>query len=415
MNKKELSDLKKNFDDKNGFFTFNRILRAFVTSEKEVIFKNHSLLGTLPSEEQELIQVTLRKALSGTLGKNLCEYSFPESQYEEDGAQHILYNILKSKFENDEHTSAFLDNITKNIEYASTFATISAHCTYTLFRRDKNDEKTEDSNDYNFILTVICPVEIGEDVLIFDDNANNICLIPEKSRVISRNPTDGFLFPVLTCGDPDINSVLTYTSKPKEPNRSVIKDILGCEISFTAAGEKEVFGKVLHDVIGKDLDYTIITTINDRIAEEVKEHRFDSKPATIDDIKLKNILSDSGIEDEKLEKVHKAFTEAVGKKPLTASNLVASKTVVVTPDITVNISKNATEKVRTSLIGGRKCLVIDLDDPNIIINGLPTTIELSSSVTAKSNLSQAEAETAAPSATEAVGNGSDSDDDYDAF
>ncbi len=385
MNKKELNDLKKNFDDKCGFFTYNRILRAFVDSDKNVIFKNHSLLGVLPSEEQELIEVTLRKGLSGTLGKNLTEYNFPDSQYEEGGAQHILYNVLKTKFENDEHTDAFLNNITDNIEYTSTFAVIAAHCTYTLFRRDKNDDLTEDSNDYNFILTVLCPVEIGEDVLVFDDDSNNICLIPKKSRVISRTPTDAFLFPVLTCGDPDINAVLCYTSKPKEPNKSLVKDVLGCETTFTAVAEKEVFGKVLHDVIGKDLDYTLITTINDKIAEEVKEHRFDSKPTTIDDIKLRDILSDSGVDEQKLEKVHKAYTETVGPKPLTASNLVNTKTVVATPDITINIGKNATDKVRTSLIGGRKCLVIDLDDPNVIINGLPTTVELASSKAASGN------------------------------
>ncbi|MBQ8613422.1 MAG: DUF4317 domain-containing protein [Ruminiclostridium sp.] len=381
MNKKELAELKKNFDDKCGFFTFNRILRAFVDSDKNVIFKKHSLLGVLPSEEQELITVTLRKGLSGTLGKNLVEYNFPDCEYEEDGAQHILYDILKTKFENDEHTEAFLNNITKNIEYTSTFAIISAHCTYTMFRKDKNDELSEDNSDYNFILTVLCPAEIGEDVLVFDDDANNICLIPKKDRVVSRTPTDAFLFPVLTCGDPDINAVMCYSSKPKEPNKSLVKDVLGCETTFTAQGEKEVFGKVLHDIVGKDLDYTLITTINDKIAEEVKEHRFDSKPTTIDDIKLKDILSESGVDEQKLEKVHKVYSETVGQKPLTASNLVSTKTVVATPDITINIGKSATEKVRTSLIGGRRCLVIDLDDPNIIINGLPTTVELATSQT----------------------------------
>ncbi len=408
MNKKELNDLKKNFDDKNGFFTFNRVLRAFVDADKNVVFKKHSLLGVLPSEEQELITVTLKKGLSGTLGKNLTEYNFPNSQYEDGGAQHILYKILKSKFENDEETEEFLGNITKNIQYTSTFAIIAAHCTYTLFRRDKNDEKSDQTNDYNFILTVLCPVEIGEDVLIFDDDENNICLIPKKSRVISRNPTDGFLFPILTCGDPDINAVLCYTNKPKEPNKSLVENVLGCETTFTAVAEKEVFGKVLSDIVGKDLDYTLITTINDKIAEEVKEHRFDSKPVTIDDTKLKDILIDSGVDEEKLEKVHKTYSETVGSKPLTASNLVSTKTVVATPDITINIGKNATEKVRTSLIGGRRCLVIDLDDPNIIINGLPTTVELTSSVNAENNSSVTEETVSAES-------NSDNDDDYDSF
>ena len=376
MNKKELNDLKKNFSDKCGFFTFNQVLRAFIDSDKNVVCKRHSLLGVMPTEEQELLVETLRKGLSGTLGKNLVEYTFPNSEYLEDGAQDVLYKSLKSKFLDETENDNFLRNITDNIEYTSTFVVFAAHCTYTLFRKDKNDEQTEDNSDYNFILTVICPVELGEDILIFDETDNNICLIPKKNRNISRVPTDGFLFPVLTYGDPNINSVLCYTSKPKEPNKSFVEKVLGCETSFTAVGERAVFCKVLSDVMGDDLDYTVITQVNEKIAEEIKEHRFDEKPTAIDDIKLKNILTDVGVEEEKLEKVQKVFNNTTGGKPLTATNLVTSKTVIATPDITVNISKEATSKVRTSLIGGRRCLVIDLDDPNVVINGLSTTIEI---------------------------------------
>ncbi len=376
MNKKELNDLKKNFSDKCGFFTFNQILRAFVDSDKNIVCKKHSLLGVMPSEEQELLVETLRKGLSGTLGKNLVEYSFPDSEYLEDGAQNILYKSLKSKFLDEAENDKFLLNLTSNIDYTSTFVVFAAHCTYTLFRKDKNDEQSEENSDYNFILTVICPVELGEDILIFDETDNNICLIPKKNRNISRTPTDGFLFPVLTGSDPDINSVLCYTSKPKEPNKSIAEKVLGCETSFTAIGERAVFCKVLSDVIGDDLDYTVITQVNEKITEEIKEHRFDEKPAAIDDIKLKDILTDVGVAEEKLEKVQKVFNNTTGGKPLTASNLVTSKTVISLPDITVNISKGATDKVRTSLIGGRRCIVIDIDDPNVVINGLSTTIDM---------------------------------------
>lgn len=377
MNKKEINDLKKNFSDKCGFFTFNQVLRAFVDSDKNIVCKKHSLLGVMPSEEQELIVETLRKGLSGTLGKNLIEYSFPDSEYLEGGAQNTLYKSLKSKLMNEEENEKFLQNITTNIDYTSTFVIFAAHCTYTLFRRDKNDEQSEENSDFNFILTVICPVELGEDILIFDETDNNICLIPKKNRNISRIPSDGFLFPVLTGGDPDINAVLCYTSKPKEPNKSIVEKVLGCETSFTAVGERAVFCKVISDIIGDDLDYTVITQVNEKLTEEIKEHRFDEKPVAIDDIKLKDILTDVGVSEEKLEKVQKVFNNTTGGKTLTASNLITSKTVIALPDITVNISKDATDKVRTSLIGGRRCIVIDIDDPNVVINGLSTTIDMS--------------------------------------
>lgn len=65
----------------------------------------------------------------------------------------------------------------------------------------------------------------------------------------------------------------------------------------------------------------------------------------------------------------------MGGKSLTAVNLVERKTVLSVPSITVNIAKDAVDKVRTQVIEGRKCLIIDLDDPEISVNGMPANIE----------------------------------------
>ena len=96
----------------------------------------------------------------------------------------------------------------------------------------------------------------------------------------------------------------------------------------------------------------------------------------IDDNKLHNILFDAGVSSEKLDALPAVFKEKVGEaEGLTAENLVENKVVLSTPEITINISRDAAEKVRTSVIGGRRCLVIDLDDPSISVNGLTTSVE----------------------------------------
>ena len=65
----------------------------------------------------------------------------------------------------------------------------------------------------------------------------------------------------------------------------------------------------------------------------------------------------------------------MGDKSLKAVNLLERKTVLSVPSITVNISKEAVDKVRTEIIDGKKCLIIDLDDPEISVNGISATIE----------------------------------------
>ena len=72
--------------------------------------------------------------------------------------------------------------------------------------------------------------------------------------------------------------------------------------------------------------------------------------------------------------VEPVYEKVCGNTPLTATNIIDNKTVLTSPGITVNIKPSAADKVRTSVIDGRRCLLIDLDDPTIEINGLPVTL-----------------------------------------
>ena len=69
-----------------------------------------------------------------------------------------------------------------------------------------------------------------------------------------------------------------------------------------------------------------------------------------------------------------AYRENTQNKPFAACNLMESKTVIRTEDITIQIGKEATDKVRTQVIDGRRYLLIDLDDPSIDINGIKTQL-----------------------------------------
>ena len=64
-----------------------------------------------------------------------------------------------------------------------------------------------------------------------------------------------------------------------------------------------------------------------------------------------------------------------------------TKTVLSVPEITVNISKDGTDKVRTTVIQGKKCLIIDLDDPSVLVNGIETSFETTGSASEAANSS----------------------------
>jgi hypothetical protein len=106
----------------------------------------------------------------------------------------------------------------------------------------------------------------------------------------------------------------------------------------------------------------------------VDEGKEETDKVVIDNTSLKNILSDVGVPEERVQMVEPVYEKFCGTAPLTASNIVETKTVLTSPGITVNIKPSAADKVRTSVVDGRRCLLIDIDDPTIEINGLPVTL-----------------------------------------
>ena len=102
MNKKELSELKKHFSVASDRFTLNRVATAFVDVDRNIHNIQIRPYHSIPAEENECLMATLKRALSGTLGKGLIEYEFPQETYEEGGSQNILYGALQSKLENED-------------------------------------------------------------------------------------------------------------------------------------------------------------------------------------------------------------------------------------------------------------------------------------------------------------------------
>ena len=376
MNKKEINEIKKNFNKDSGLFTINRVVMAFVDGENNIRCTVNKGFHELEPDKAEVITETLKKSLSGTLGKNLNEYPFPNESYEEGGAQHILYDAIKTKFADEEITTAFLNRIASNYAPGTAYAIIAGICTYTVIRRAKDDTKTDDDFEHTFMVTACCPSQTGDDGLYYDSEQVNISKKLNNEMIISKAPQDGFFYPVFSDRQTDINYVMYYTKSPKKPNLSMVEDVLDCTFQYTADGEKERFHAVLTAVCGEELDYTVISTVNEIIEDVIAQNKNETEPPVVDAPRLKSILSEAGISEERIKAIDETYEQIVGEGQLRASNLVETKMTLAASAITVNVGKDATDKVRTSVIGGRKCLVIDLDDPNLTINGIDTTVDI---------------------------------------
>lgn len=375
MNKKETAEIKKNFSDKSGFFIMEKILTAFVDAEKNVRYNHVNSCLTMPAEEHEVYSETLKKVLNTNVGKTFVEYEFPNEAYEEGKPQDIFYRLLKSELKDEQVCEDFVNHIASNLVYAGNYALITAYCCYTIRSKDKNDEFADGEDEiYRYLLTAVCPVNTGSDGFVFDSFNNEIVKKLNTELIISKAPTDGFLYPVFSNRSTDVNHVMYYSKKVNAPNISMVENVLGCTFVMSAENEKTNFQTILKSVVGDDLDYMVIKSVNEKIQEVVEENKDDTDRTVIDESRLKSILTDVGIPEERVQMVEPVYEKICGDASLTASNLIESKTVMTTTGITVNIKPDASDKVRTSVIDGRRCLLIDIDDPTIEINGLPVTL-----------------------------------------
>ncbi len=375
MNKKELSEIRKNFSESSGFFTLNRVLTAYVDPEKNVLYRENKNYALIPEDEGTVLFGTLKKALGGSLGKHLVEYTFPERAYEDGGMHGSLVLALRARLRDtwDEYQHAvdpLLHKIVDEYNCSGAYAIIIGYCTYSITScRDENDEDLGDADyEYNFIVTALCPACTGDDGLIFDRDNASIIKKSNTDLLISKTPTDGFLYPVFSDRQPDPNSVLVYTKTPKKPNISMVEDVLDCDFVMTAQNEKAAFGKILSEVLGDDLSYTVITQVNDELRGIAAEFRNETEMPLLTSSILNGILYNVGFKDIDTFPVFKDNTG--GSDSLRVENLIENKVVLKTPEVTVSVAGAAADKVRTSVQDGRKCLVIDLDDPNVMVNDI---------------------------------------------
>lgn len=377
MNKREVSEIKKNFKDSSNYFTLEKVLVGFVDYEGTVLYHKVNSAVTMTVEDRDVYDETLKKVLSTAVGKKFTEYEFLNEAYEEGKPQNILYTLLESELNNDEVCEKFLNHIANNIDYAGPFTVITAYCTYSVPKKNKNDDFDNDNNEelYRYLLTAICPVSTSTDGFIFDKDDNEILKKINSELIIDKSPSDGFLFPTFSNRSSDINHVMYYSKSSKKPNFTIVENVLGCQFVMSADVEKASFQSILQDVAGDNLDYNLINTVNERIKDVINEDTNNTELMTIEPYKLKEILSESGLQDDRLALVESTYKRTCGEAILTASNLVDTKNTVNMAGIKIDIKPFASDKVRTSVIDGHKCLLIDIDEPIIEINGLSVKLD----------------------------------------
>ncbi len=370
MNRKEMTEIRNHFGPEAKYFSMEQVLTAMVDMKGTVRGLRLRPYHKITEQETEILFATMKKVLSPAIGKSTSELAFRSGEFAEGSPQDLLGGLLRSELKDEEAAMGFLTRLSESLESDEAFAVLAAYCQYSVPKKNKMDEDDAENSDgiYRYLVVALCPVGSAESTLAYSSFDDEIFRQESKDAIIGKAPFDGFLYPAFSDRAPDIHHVMYYTKTPNSPNDKLVEDFLGCEAESTMDEEQGSMKQVMQQLLGDDLTYEAVATVNEKLEQIVAKNKSDEAPTEITGHILHRMLQEAGVPEEKLERTEEVFKECV-ETTLKPERLVQPKTVIRTPEIVVNVKNDAKDKVRLEKVDGRHCMVIALDEAVIEVNG----------------------------------------------
>lgn len=329
MRKKDILELKKRL--KKNYCTFTKICGCYVNGEKNILLNFRENFLNLEEEEYFKYLEIAKKVLSGTIGNNILELSFPLDENLENQKQLSLMQLKKSQLKDDVLLQDFYKSIIDNYDYTGNFLILVFHDAYDVITKTTDNAKIDESEEvYEYILCAICPVSLSEPGLRYFEEEKKI-----KARIrdwVVDAPALGFVFPAFINRSSDVNSIMYYTKNAKDPHPELMENTLGCYSRQTATIQKETFQTIIKDSINTDekkadkmfmeIQENLNTIIDDY--NETNDDK-DGEPITLTQKEIQNLLIESGVPEEATAKIEKSYVDNFGEDLPLAENLIDSK------------------------------------------------------------------------------------------
>lgn len=376
MNQKEINELRRRWKpDKNAV---SRICGCFVNSNHEIIADLDESLGMMPQEEAEKYLTLLKKALSGTLGKNLIDIVFSTQQVMEGEEHKLLMDLRATGMRDNQIRQAFYQKVIQSLDMGdSSYLLLLANDSYDVPRRNRDVLRTEDSDEvFSYILCAVCPVKTGKTELGYYSGDNEFHCA--ASQTVAA-PELGFLFPAFDDRSTNIYNALFYSRKAGELHQEFIDAIFHTDLPMSAAEQREAFESALSEALGSSCSLEIIRAIHEQLAARIEAHQEEKnpEPLTVSPNEISKVLLDCGVPEEQAE----AFQVACGEKfgigaVLNPVNLIDAKKVELkTEKMSLSIDPEYSHLIEAKVIDGQKVLVVPVED-HLEFNGVAVNVSI---------------------------------------
>ena len=376
MNQREIGEIRRRMRRDRSNMT--AIYGCYVNANKEIIASFRQSTGMMPENEAEKYFGVLKRALSGTVGKNLIDVSFKTSQVADSPEHKFLMALRECKLQDDDLRMQLYKKIMESVTFDDNYVILVGCESYDVPFKSKDDEIQQDASSevYTYLLCAVCPVKQTKPALRYMAESKEFHDTGVAQQVSA--PELGFLFPAFDNRSTNIYNALLYSHNTKQEHQGFADALFNVKTPKPAAQQKQSFEDLLSASLGEECNMEVVQTVHEQICQCIEMHK-ESKvadPLLISKEQFKTALKTGGVSDEAVAKFSVKYDEAFGHETdLHPKNVIDNrKFEIKTPDVSIKVSPERMDLIETRVIGGVKYILICADE-NVEVNGVTIQIK----------------------------------------
>ncbi len=376
MNQKELSEIRRRF--KQDRTNINKVYGCYVNSNKHIISHIDTSMAVMTSDEKEMVISLLKKAISGSLGRNLLDISFSTAQVAGSEEHRLLQTLRRSSLEDENAREELFNKIIASLEAEdSSYLILLASEKYDVpfYGKDGINDENRSENVFSYFICSICPVKPSVMALRYCSDNGEFHGIP-SGQVVS-NPQLGFMFPCFDDRAANIYNALYYTRDASQVHQELIDAVFRTPEIMSAPQQKNAFGAALSDSLDKECSFEAVQAVTGRIRDKIVEHKESRDPAPLEMTvrEVETMLISDGIPEEKARAFGVECEKNFGENAvLNPKNIIETgKLEIITPQAKINVAPDFAYMIESRVINGRKYILIPADD-GVEVNGVSVDI-----------------------------------------
>ena len=374
MNEKEVAEIRRRFNPQKT--NISRIQGCYVNEEGKILTEFSQPLVTLSEEETQAVLTLLKKALSGTLDKNLINLEFPNAEIIGGQKHKNLLSLRDSALNDTEALHSLFENIVSSIGLHESYIIIAGFDTYDVFRYTEDGKREDDSEvQFGYFVCAVCPLKLTKPALSFTAYDNAFHSIAASSAISS--PELGFMFPAFDDRAANIYGTLFYTKDSSIDRSETVNALFSAELPMPADSQKDNFDTILTRSLGDQCDIEMVKGVNSRISDMLTEHKEQKNPDTLtlslNDIS--DILRSCDASNDKIEAFAAKYGEIFGEKTrLSARNIVDPRHFSVNmTDVSIRVNPEKSGLLSTGVIDGTRYILVRAEEA-VEVNGITINI-----------------------------------------